>query len=187
MSNQIPYKKPFDRRFPRKQEDKHKINNKITATEVRLIADDKSSEVINTYVAIQRAKDLGVDLVEVSPNAVPPVCRLIDYKNFLYDSKKKEKENKKNNNSTTLKEIKLSPNIGEHDYKFKAKQADEFLVKGNRVKVTIFFKGREIVHKNNAELVMLKFSQEVLNSGKVEQLPKYEGKYLTMILIPNKK
>lgn len=178
----------FANKYPAKKDDGgYKTNDKIYARQVRLIQEGQEPIVCATSEALIKAKDLGLDLVEISPNADPPVCKIVDFQKFLYEKKKKEKDNKKSKSSTALKEIKMSPNIGEHDYSFKAKQAKEFLSKGHKVKVSILFKGRTIMFKDQGEILMLKFSQEVIECGKVEQLPKQEGKFMIMILIPNKK
>lgn len=174
-------------RFPKKDDGGYKINEKIYAKEIRLIQEGEEPIVCDTSEALFKAKELELDLVEISPNASPPVCKIIDYQKFLYDKRKKEKENKKSKSLTALKEIKMSPNLGEHDYNFKTKQAGEFLKKGNKVKVTMLFKGRMIIYREQGELLMLKFSQEIIDHGKVEQLPKLEGKFLNMILVPKKK
>jgi translation initiation factor IF-3 len=187
MNNQ-PQNNFKNNRFPRKKDDGgYKINEKIYAKKIRLIQEDEEQVVCNIDEALFKAKEAGLDLVEISPTAEPPVCKIIDFQKFLYDKKKKEKENKKSKSLTALKEIKLSASIGEHDYIFKTKQAAEFLQKGNKVKVNILFKGRTIVYKGQGELLMLKFSQEVDEFGRVEQLPKMEGKFMNMILVPRKK
>ena len=182
--------KPFNRfqnKYPKKDDGGYKINENIYAKTIRLIQEGEESIVCNTSDAVKKAYDSGLDLVEISPTAEPPVCKIVDYKKFLYDKKKKEKENQKSKSSNALKEIKMTPNIGEHDYSFKVKQAAEFLTKGNKIKITVFFKGREMVYRNKGEMLLLKFSQEVVDYGKVEQLPKQEGKFMAMIMVPRKK
>jgi translation initiation factor IF-3 len=182
--------KPFNRfqnKYPKKDDGGYKINEKIYAKTIRLIREGMEPIVCDTSDAISQAHELGLDLVEISPDAEPPVCKIIDYKKFLYDKKKKERENHKSKSSNALKEIKMTPNIGDHDYSFKVKQAAEFLAKGNKVKATVFFKGREMAYKNKGEMLLLKFSQEVVDYGKVEQLPKQEGKFMAMIMVPRKK
>ena len=182
--------KPFNRfqnKYPKKDDGGYKINERIYAKTIRLIREGAEPIVCETSKALIKAKELELDLVEISPTADPPVCKIVDYKKFLYDKKKKEKDNHKSKGSNALKEIKMTPNIGEHDYSFKTKQASEFLTKGNKVKVTVLFKGREMVYKSKGEMLLLKFSQEVIDYGKVEQLPKQEGKFMAMIMISRKK
>lgn len=164
-----------------------KLTKEYLQKKIRLVQEGAPPIVCDTYEALQKAKELELDLVEISPNADPPVCKIIDYKKFLYDKKKKDRENQKSKGASAMKEIQLSPNIGEHDYLFKAKQAIEFLTKGHKVKVSILFKGRTIVFKDKGEMLMLKFSQEIGDNGRVEQLPKQEGKYMTMMMVPKKK
>lgn len=132
------------------------------------------------------AEDLGLDLVEISPTANPPVCKVIDYKKFLYEQKKKQKEIKAKTAKVVVKEIRLGPNIDEHDFNFKLKHAIKFLQDGAKVKVDVFFKGRSIVYKEKGEIILLRFAQELIEYAKVEQLPKLEGKRMIMIISPKK-
>jgi len=132
------------------------------------------------------AEELGLDLVEISPNANPPVCKIIDYKKFLYERKKKQKEIKAKSAKIVVKEIRLGPNIDDHDFNFKLKHAEKFLLEGAKVKVDVFFKGRTIIYKEKGEIVLLKFAQELAEHGKVELLPKLEGKRMIMIIAPKK-
>jgi translation initiation factor IF-3 len=132
------------------------------------------------------AEEQGLDLVEISPSANPPVCKIIDYKKFLYDRKKKQKEIKAKSAKIVVKEIRLGPNIDDHDFNFKLKHAEKFLNEGAKVKVDVFFKGRTIIYKEKGEIVLLKFAQELEELGKVEQLPKLEGKRMIMIIAPKK-
>lgn len=132
------------------------------------------------------AEDQGLDLVEISPNANPPVCKIIDYKKFLYEKKKKQKEIKAKTAKVVVKEIRLGPNIDDHDFNFKLKHAIKFLQEGAKVKVEVFFKGRTIIYKEKGEYVMLKFAQELEEYGKVERMPKLEGKRMIMIMTPKK-
>ena len=185
--NNKPVNSFKNNKFPKKDDGGFRINERIYAKRIRLIQEGEQPLICNTDEALLKAKEIGFDLVEISPAADPPVCKIIDFQKFLYDKKKKEKENKKSKSLTSLKEIKISTGIREHDYSFKAKQAGEFLQKGNKVKVSILFKGRTIVYKEQGELLMLRFSQEVGDFGKVEQLPKLEGKFMNMILVPKKK
>jgi translation initiation factor IF-3 len=132
------------------------------------------------------AKDLELDLVEISPQANPPVCKVIDYKKFLYEKKKKQKEIKAKSVKIVVKEIRLGPNIDDHDFNFKLKHAIKFLQDGAKVKVDVFFKGRTIIYKEKGEFVLLKFASELEEYGKVEQLPKLEGKRMIMMIAPKK-
>ena len=129
---------------------------------------------------------MDLDLVEISPNANPPVCKVIDYKKFLYDQKKKQKLIKAKSAKIVVKEIRLGPHIDDHDFNFKLKHAIKFLSDGAKVKVDVFFKGRSIIYKEKGEIILLKFAQELAEFGKVEQLPKLEGKRMIMIIAPKK-
>lgn len=133
------------------------------------------------------AKEQGIDLVEISPKADPPVCKIIDYKKFLYDQKKKQKAIKANAVKTVIKEIRFGPNTEEHDLNFKTKHAIKFLEEGSKVKAFVFFRGRSIVFKDQGEILLLKFAQAVEEYGVVEQMPKLEGKRMTMFIAPKKK
>lgn len=163
----------------------YNINEDIRAFEVRMVGENVESKICKTSEALNIAKNLGLDLVEISSESNPPVCKVVDFQKFLYEKKKKEKENKSSNKSTT-KEIKLGPNIGDHDFEFKLKHAIEFLSKGHKVKAYMQFRGREISHKKQGEIVMLKFMQALENYGKPEFLPKLEGKNLYVIINPKK-
>ncbi len=132
------------------------------------------------------AEELGLDLVEISPSASPPVCKIMDYRKFLYEQKKKQKEMKAKAAKVIVKEIRLGPNIDDHDFNFKLKHAAKFLQDGAKVKVEVFFRGRSIVYKEKGEYVMLKFAQELEEHGKVERMPKLEGKRMIMIITPKK-
>jgi translation initiation factor IF-3 len=136
--------------------------------------------------AITIANDQGLDLVEISPNANPPVCKVIDYKKFLYEQKRKQKEMKAKTAKIVVKEIRLGPNTDDHDFNFKLKHAIKFLQEGAKVKVDVFFKGRSIVYKDQGELILLKFADDLSEYGKPEQLPKLEGKRMMMIISPKK-
>jgi translation initiation factor IF-3 len=137
--------------------------------------------------ALALAQSLELDLVEISPKAVPPVCRITEYKKFLYDQKKKQKEIKANQAKVTVKEIRFGPNTDDHDFQFKLKHGREFLKEGNKLKAYVFFRGRTIVFKERGEILLLKFAQELEDVGTVEQLPKLEGKRMTVIFNPKKK
>lgn len=132
------------------------------------------------------ANDLGLDLVEIAPTASPPVCKIINYKKFLYEQKKKQKEIKANAAKIIVKEIRLGPNTDDHDFNFKLRHAIKFLEDGAKLKVYVFFKGRSIIYKEKGEVILLRFAQEIEEYGKVEQLPKLEGKRMIMLVAPKK-
>lgn len=132
------------------------------------------------------ADSLDMDLVEISPTANPPVCRVVDYKKFLYELKKKQKEIKQKTAKVVVKEIRMGPQTDEHDFQFKLKHAKNFLQEGAKVKVEVFFRGRSIVYKDQGEIILLKFAQELMEFGKVEKLPLLEGKRMIMIITPKK-
>ncbi len=134
--------------------------------------------------ALKIADEQNLDLVEISPKADPPVCKILDYKKFLYDLRKKEKEIKKNTQKVVVKEIRFGPQTDEHDYEFKKKYAIKFLQEGNKVKAYVFFRGRSIIYKDQGELLLLRLAKELEELGKVEQLPKMEGKKMIMIMAP---
>ena len=137
--------------------------------------------------AIEKSNELGLDLVEISPNADPPVCKIIDYKKFLYEQKKREKALKAKATKVIVKEIRFGPNTDDHDYEFKKKHAEKFLKDGAKLKAYVFFKGRSIVYKDKGEILLLKLAQELEDYGKVEQMPKLEGKRMTMFIAPKSK
>jgi translation initiation factor IF-3 len=134
--------------------------------------------------ALQMADDMELDLVEISPNADPPVCRIIDYQKFLYQQKKKQKELKAKAVKIVVKELRFGPNTDDHDYNFKLKHAQKFLEDGAKVKAFVFFKGRSIIYSEKGEILLLRFAQDLEDLGKVEQMPKLEGKRMTMLLAP---
>jgi len=136
--------------------------------------------------AIELAKDQELDLVLISPTASPPVCKIVDYKKFLYEQKRKQKELKSKSSKVVVKEIRLGPNTDEHDFDFKLKHAIKFLQDGAKVKVDVLFKGRTIIYKEKGEILLLRFAQELIDYGKVEQLPRLEGKRMIMIVTPKK-
>ncbi|MFM2196051.1 MAG: translation initiation factor IF-3 [Bacteroidota bacterium] len=168
-------------------EPEHKINERISAQEVRVVGENVEPGVYSRDKALKLAQELEVDLVEISPNAVPPVCRLIDYKKFLYDQKKKQKEMKAKQVNVTVKEIRFGPNTDDHDFQFKLKHAQEFLKEGSKVRAYVFFKGRSIVFKERGEILLLKFVQELAELGTPELLPKLEGKKMFVVINPKKK
>ena len=179
-----PRKKGNRGRRPFKKEELHRINQNIKIAEVRLVGENVEQGVYETREALELAKDQELDLVEISPKAVPPVCRIIDYKKFLYQQKKKQKEIKSKTVKVVVKEIRFGPNTDEHDFNFKLNHAKKFLEEGAKVKAYVFFKGRTIVFKDRGEILLLKFAQELEELGKVEMLPKMEGKKMNMMLAP---
>ena len=171
----------------RKQNPKnqYRINDQIRVREVRVVSDDGSS-VMPTKQAIELAHQRGEDLVEISPNAQPPVCRIIDYSKFLYQQKKKAKEMKQKQVKVEVKEIRFGPQTDEHDYQFKLKHAKEFLEEGNKVRAYVFFRGRSILFKEQGEVLLLRFANDLEEFGKVEQMPRLEGKKMFLFLAPKK-
>jgi translation initiation factor IF-3 len=151
------------------------------------VGDNVESAVMSTPAALALAKELELDLVEISPKADPPVCRIIEYKKFLYDQKKKQKEMKAKQQKVVVKEIRFGPNTDDHDFNFKLKHAKKFLEEGSKLKAYVFFRGRTIVFKERGEILLLKFAQELEEYGTVEQLPKLEGKRMTVLFNPKKK
>lgn len=164
----------------------YRINEQIRVREVRIVGDDIESAVMPTFKAIQLAEQKGVDLVEISPNAQPPVCRLIDYSKFLYQQKKKQKEIKAKQVKIETKEIRFGPQTDDHDYNFKLKHAQGFLTDGDKVKAYVFFKGRSILFKEQGEVLLLRFAADLEEYGKVESMPVLEGKRMTMFIAPKK-
>ena len=154
---------------------------------VRVVGDNVEVGIYPINEALRMAEDQGLDLVEISPTATPPVCRIIDYKKFLYEQKKKQKEIKAKSAKVVVKDIRLGPNIDDHDFNFKLKHARKFLEDGAKVKVDVFFKGRSIIYKDKGEIVLLRFAQELEDVGKVEKMPKLEGKRMIMIITPKTK
>ncbi len=154
--------------------------------QVRVVGDNVEPVVMNTRDAIQLAREMELDLVEISPKADPPVCRIIEYKKFLYDQKKKQKEIKAKQQKVVVKEIRFGPNTDDHDFQFKLKHAKKFLQEGSKLKAYVFFRGRTIVFKERGEILLLKFAQELEEYGTVEQLPKLEGKRMTVMFNPKK-
>lgn len=152
--------------------------------EIRLVGDNVEQGVYPTRKALQLADELELDLVEISPNAVPPVCKIIDYSKFVYEQKKKQKEIKSNAKQTVIKEIRFGPNTSDHDFDFKVKHAIKFLENGEKVRAYVHFKGRAIVYKEQGEILLLKFAQALEDYGKVELLPKLEGKRMFLTMAP---
>ncbi|MBQ6187928.1 MAG: translation initiation factor IF-3 [Prevotella sp.] len=168
-----------------KKDNQYRINEQIRVKEVRVVGDDGST-VISTRDALRMAREQEVDLVEISPNAQPPVCRLIDYSKFLYQQKKRQKEMKAKQVKVEVKEIRFGPQTDEHDYQFKLKHAREFLNEGNKVRAYVFFRGRSILFKEQGEVLLLRFANDLEEYGKVEQLPKLEGKKMFLYMAPKK-
>jgi translation initiation factor IF-3 len=164
----------------------YRINEQIRVREVRIVGDDIESTVMSTRDAIHLAEQKGVDLVEISPNATPPVCRLIDYSKFIYQQKKRQKEMKAKQVKIDVKEIRFGPQTDDHDYNFKLKHAQGFLSDGDKVKAYVFFRGRSILFKEQGEVLLLRFAQDLEEYGKVESMPVLEGKRMTMFIAPKK-
>ncbi|WP_292889493.1 translation initiation factor IF-3 [Nonlabens sp.] len=168
------------------KEDKHAINEKIRARQVRLVGDGEP-RVMDTRDALKEAQEKELDLVEISPNADPPVAKIIDYKKFVYEQKKREKVIKQNASKVVIKEIRFGPNTDDHDYEFKRKHGEKFLKEGSKLKAYVFFKGRSIIYKDQGEILLLRLAQDLEELGKVEQMPKMEGKRMNMFIAPKKK
>ena len=152
--------------------------------EVRLVGENVENGVYPTRKALEIANELELDLVEISPNATPRVCKVIDYKKFLYEQKKREKEMKAKATKVVIKEIRFGPQTDDHDYDFKKKHGEKFLKEGSKVKAYVFFKGRSIIYKDQGEILLLRLATDLEEYGKVEQMPKLEGKRMTMFLAP---
>lgn len=176
-----------------------RVNENIRVPEIRLVGDNMddisrvagktldAGNVFQTRQARTWAEDLGLDLVEISPNAKPPVCKIIDYNKFLYEKKKREKELKSKTSKTVIKEIRFGPNTDDHDFEFKLRHAQKFLEEGAKVKAYVMFRGRSIVFKERGELLLLRFLKELEEFGSAEMLPKMEGRRMTVIVSPKKK
>jgi len=169
------------------REDKHRINRKITSEELRLVGDNVEIGVYKLSAALALANEQGLDLVEISPKAVPPVCKVMDYKKFLYEQKKREKVLKSKAAKVVVKEIRFGPNTDDHDYNFKKKHSEKFLKEGAKLKAFVFFKGRSIIFKEQGQILLLRLAQDLEDLGKVEQMPKLEGKRMIMFIAPIKK
>lgn len=166
--------------------EQYRINERIRVREVRLVGDNVEQGVYPTSQALKIAEDQGLDLVEISPNAAPPVCRVIDYQKFLYQQKKRQKEQKAKSVKVVVKEIRFGPQTDDHDYAFKLKHAKGFLEEGAKVKAYVFFKGRSILFKEQGEVLLLRFANDLEDYGKVEQMPVLEGKRMIIMLTPKK-
>ncbi|MCC8018553.1 MAG: translation initiation factor IF-3 [Rikenellaceae bacterium] len=166
----------------------HRINEKITAPEVRIVGDNiEAPLVLPIREALKMADDMELDLIEISPKAEPPVVRIADYQKFLYQQKKKAKEMKSKAVKVVVKEIRFGPQTDDHDYNFKLRHAENFLKEGAKVKAYVFFRGRSIVFKEQGEILLLRFATDLEEIAKVEMMPKLEGKRMTMMLAPKQK
>tara|TARA_B100000029_G_C17241502_1_gene839238 strand:- start:146 stop:604 length:459 start_codon:yes stop_codon:yes gene_type:complete len=152
-----------------------------------MVGDGVEAKIVPLDEALKTANRLGLDLVEISPNAEPPVCKVIDYKKFIYDQKKKQKAIKSKAQKVVIKELRFGPNTGEHDFNFKLKHAEKFLQDGAKVKAFVFFRGRTIIFKEQGEILLLKLAQALEEFGVVESMPKLEGKRMIMLIAPKKK
>ncbi|MDO4190561.1 MAG: translation initiation factor IF-3 [Bacteroidales bacterium] len=170
----------------KKNEDKHRVNEEIrNVMEVRLVGDNIEHPGIFTFArAMELADEMGLDLVEISASANPPVCKIIDYQKFLYQQKKHEKEMKAKSVKVVIKEIRFGPQTDEHDYNFKLRHAEEFLKTGNKVKASVFFRGRSIMFKEQGEEILLRFANDLEELGRVDSLPKLEGKRMMIMISP---
>lgn len=167
--------------------DAYAINERIRAREVRLVGDNVETGIYSIQEALRIADEQGLDLIEISPNAAPPVCKILDYQKFLYQQKKRQKEQKAKSTKVVVKEIRFGPQTDDHDYNFKLKHAMSFLQEGSKVKAYVFFKGRSILFKEQGEVLLLRFANDLEDYGKVEQLPVLEGKRMIIMLSPKKK
>lgn len=179
-------RRPKKKFVKREETAQHRINDKITAREIRLVGDGREPEVMSLDKALKLADEQELDLVEISPNAVPPVCKIMDYRKFLYTQKKKQKELKAKQSKVVVKEIRFGPNTDDHDFNFKLAHARKFLEEGSKLKAHVFFRGRTIVFKDRGELLLLKLAQELADVGTVEQMPKMEGKRMIIMINPKK-
>ncbi len=167
--------------------EQHAINDHIRATEVRLVGDNVEQGIYSIQQALHMADEMELDLVEISPNAEPPVCKILDYQKFLYQQKKHQKEQKAKAVKVVVKEIRFGPQTDDHDYNFKLKHAIGFLQEGAKVKAYVFFKGRSILFKEQGEVLLLRFANDLEDYGKVEQMPVLEGKRMILMITPKKK
>jgi len=181
-------RRPRKKKFVKREEKVlHRINDKIQARQIRLVREGQEPIVMATPAALKLAEEEGLDLVEISPKADPPVCKILDYKKFLYNQKKKQKELKAKQSKIVVKEIRFGPNTDDHDFNFKLAHAKKFLEEGSKLKAYVFFKGRTIVFKDRGEILLLRLAQELAEHGVVEQMPKLEGKKMIMMINPKKK
>lgn len=186
-----PFQGPGGNRFrgkmPPRKEAEHRINHFIKAQQVRLVGDNVEVGIYSLQDALRQSQEQGLDLVEISPNVDPPVCKIIDYNKFLYDKKKKEKEMKAKSKASEVKEIRFTPNTDDHDFDFKAKHAIEFLKEGNKVKAYVQFKGRSIQFQDRGQLLLLKFAERLAEIGVLENMPKMEGRRMLAMFAPKGK
>ncbi len=167
------------------KKDEYRINQYIKAPFVRLVGDNIPNQgIYRLREALQMADEMELDLVEISPNVDPPVCKIIDYQKFLYQQKKKQKEIQSKTQKVQIKEIRFGPNTDDHDYNFKLKHAQKFLSEGNKVKAAVYFKGRSILYKEQGEVLLLRLAQDLEEYGKIDQMPKLEGKRMQIIITP---
>lgn len=179
--------RPYVRGSRRVVEEPYRVNERILAPKVRVVGENIKVDVYPTPVAIKMAQEQSLDLVEISPNADPPVCKIVDYSKFKYEQKKKQKEIKAHAQKTILKEIRFGPNTDDHDFNFKVKHAENFLKEGAKVKSYVHFAGRSIVYKERGEILLLKFATALEEWGKVESMPKLEGKRMYLMMAPKGK
>lgn len=179
-----PNRGNFNPRFRKEQQQEHRTNHMIRVPEVRLVGENIEVGVYPIQQALKMAQEMELDLVEISPQAVPPVCRIIDYNKFLYDKKKKEKEMKAKSKTSEVKEVRFTPGTDDHDFDFKSRHAEGFLKDGNKVKAYVQFKGRAIMFKERGELLLLKFAERLAEFGQPEALPKLEGKRMMIMFTP---
>ena len=177
----------FNPRFKKEQQQEHRTNHMIRVPEVRLVGENIEPGIYSFADAQKMAQDQQLDLVEISPGANPPVCKIIDYNKFLYDEKKKKKEMKAKSKTSEVKEIRFTPNTDDHDFEFKVKHAEKFLSDGDKVKAHVQFKGRAIMFKERGELLLLKFADRLKDVGALEGLPKMEGKRMLVMFAPKAK
>ena len=174
----------FNPRFKKEQQQEHRTNHMIKVPQVRLVGDNIEPGIYSLIDAQKLANDRELDLVEISPQADPPVCKVIDYNKFLYEKKKREKDMKAKSKVSEVKEIRFTPNTDDHDFDFKSKHAENFLKDGNKVKAYVQFKGRAIMFKERGELLLLKFAERLVEVGTLESMPKLEGKRMFAIFAP---
>lgn len=174
----------FNPRFRKEQQQEHRTNHMIRVPEVRLVGDNIEPGIYPTAEAMRLATSQHLDLVEISAGATPPVCKIIDYNKFLYDEKKKKKEMKAKSKTSEVKEVRFTPNTDDHDFEFKCKHAEKFLLEGNKVKAHVQFKGRAIMFKERGELLLLKFADRLKDVGALEGMPKMEGKRMLVMFAP---
>ncbi len=167
-----------------KKEAQHRINNYITAQTVRVVGENFEPKIVSLREALAIADQYELDLVEISPNANPPVCKVMDYQKYLYEQKKKAKEIKANSAKTVVKEIHMGPQTDDHDFNFKCVHAEKFLKDGYKVKVMVTFRGRSIIYKDQGELLLLRFAQSLEEFGKLDQMPTLLGKNMTIMISP---